>query len=83
MESHTLSACKAGRCHLRVYFRLRSWFSLIGGMSEEHSDLKKRNHRETASQKGPSGIAGMQTGVYQIRTPGGWHINHSYPSYTI
>lgn len=48
-------------------------FPFIGGMSEKISAPR----RETPRLKIPArsvGIAGMQTGVYPIETPGGWQL---------
>ncbi|MDN4606434.1 5-oxoprolinase subunit PxpB [Sporosarcina highlanderae] len=48
-------------------------FPFIGGMSEKISAPRK----ETPRLKIPArsvGIAGMQTGVYPIETPGGWQL---------
>ncbi|GEN83384.1 kinase A inhibitor [Sporosarcina luteola] len=48
-------------------------FPFIGGMSEKISTPR----RETPRLKIPArsvGIAGMQTGVYPIETPGGWQL---------
>ncbi|KOF57108.1 MULTISPECIES: 5-oxoprolinase subunit PxpB [Clostridium] len=48
-------------------------FPYLGGMSEEISTPRRKSPR-TAIPKGSVGIAGMQTGVYPISTPGGWQL---------
>ena len=48
-------------------------FPYLGGMSEKIATPRRKTPR-TAVPKGSVGIAGMQTGVYPIETPGGWQI---------
>lgn len=48
-------------------------FPYLGGMSEKIATPRRETPR-TAVPKGSVGIAGMQTGVYPIETPGGWQI---------
>lgn len=48
-------------------------FPYIGGMSEQIATPRKESPRLTIP-KGSVGIAGMQTGVYPIETPGGWQL---------
>ncbi|MBE6050250.1 MAG: 5-oxoprolinase subunit PxpB [Clostridium sp.] len=48
-------------------------FPYLGGMSDKIATPRKSTPR-TAVPKGSVGIAGMQTGVYPIETPGGWQI---------
>ena len=48
-------------------------FPYLGGMSEKIA-TPRRNTPRTVVPKGSVGIAGMQTGVYPIETPGGWQI---------
>jgi len=48
-------------------------FPYLGGMSEEISVPRRKSPR-TSIPKGSVGIAGMQTGVYPISTPGGWQL---------
>ena len=48
-------------------------FPYLGGMSEKIA-TPRRNTPRTVVPKGSVGIAGRQTGVYPIETPGGWQI---------
>lgn len=48
-------------------------FPYLGGMSEKISAPRRESPR-TAIPAGSVGIAGMQTGVYPIETPGGWQL---------
>lgn len=48
-------------------------FPYLGGMSEEIYVPRRKSPR-TSIPKGSVGIAGMQTGVYPISTPGGWQL---------
>lgn len=48
-------------------------FPYLGGMSEKIAAPRRESPR-TAIPCGSVGIAGMQTGVYPIETPGGWQI---------
>lgn len=48
-------------------------FPYLGGLSEKIYTPRRQSPR-TAIPEGSVGIAGMQTGVYPIETPGGWQI---------
>lgn len=48
-------------------------FPYMGGMSEEIAAPRHRSPR-TITPQGSVGIAGSQTGVYSIATPGGWQL---------
>lgn len=48
-------------------------FPYLGGLSEKLCTPRKSTPRLVIPQ-GSVGIAGMQTGVYPIETPGGWQI---------
>ncbi|OOM07291.1 kinase A inhibitor [Clostridium saccharobutylicum] len=48
-------------------------FPYLGGMSEKIVAPRRESPR-TAIPAGSVGIAGMQTGVYPIETPGGWQL---------
>ncbi|MTT31866.1 5-oxoprolinase subunit PxpB [Terrilactibacillus sp. BCM23-1] len=48
-------------------------FPFIGGMSEKISTPRRSSPR-TSIPEGSVGIAGIQTGVYPIATPGGWQL---------
>lgn len=48
-------------------------FPYLGGMSDKIAAPRRESPR-TAIPEGSVGIAGMQTGVYPIETPGGWQL---------
>ncbi|WP_147564788.1 5-oxoprolinase subunit PxpB [Clostridium tyrobutyricum] len=48
-------------------------FPYLGGLSERIYTPRRKSPR-TAIPEGSVGIAGKQTGVYPIETPGGWQI---------
>lgn len=48
-------------------------FPFLGGMSEKIK-APRRSSPRASIPKGSVGIAGMQTGVYPISTPGGWQL---------
>lgn len=48
-------------------------FPYLGGMSEKIATPRRPSPR-TSIPEGTVGIAGMQTGVYPISTPGGWQL---------
>ncbi|MDQ0252841.1 inhibitor of KinA [Evansella vedderi] len=48
-------------------------FPYLGGMSEKIAAPRRSSPRESIA-KGSVGIAGGQTGVYPISTPGGWQL---------
>jgi inhibitor of KinA len=48
-------------------------FPFLGGMSERIATPRRSSPR-MAIAPGSVGIAGMQTGVYPIQTPGGWQL---------
>lgn len=48
-------------------------FPYLGGMSERISAPRRSSPRKSIPE-GAVGIAGMQTGVYPIPTPGGWQL---------
>jgi inhibitor of KinA len=48
-------------------------FPYLGGMCDKIAAPRRESPR-TAIPKGSVGIAGMQTGVYPIETPGGWQL---------
>ncbi|MDN4142820.1 5-oxoprolinase subunit PxpB [Bacillus velezensis] len=53
-------------------------FPFLGGMSERIRAPRKASPRPSIPA-GSVGIAGMQTGVYPISTPGGWQLIGSTP----
>ena len=48
-------------------------FPYLGGLSEKLTAPRKQNPRK-AIPAGSVGIAGQQTGIYPLETPGGWQI---------
>lgn len=48
-------------------------FPYLGGLSEKINTPRRKSPR-TAIPAGSVGIAGSQTGVYPLETPGGWQI---------
>ena len=48
-------------------------FTYLGGMTEEIAIERKSNPRAEISA-GSVGIAGKQTGIYPVKSPGGWQI---------
>ena len=48
-------------------------FPYLGGLSEKLTSPRKQNPR-AAIPAGSVGIAGQQTGIYPLETPGGWQI---------
>ena len=48
-------------------------FPYLGGLSEKLTAPRKQNPRAAIPQ-GSVGIAGRQTGIYPLETPGGWQI---------
>ena len=48
-------------------------FPYLGGLSEKLTSPRKQNPRP-AIPAGSVGIAGQQTGIYPLKTPGGWQI---------
>ncbi|MDF2505990.1 5-oxoprolinase subunit PxpB [Clostridium sp.] len=53
-------------------------FPYLGGMSDKIATPRRKSPR-TSIPRGAVGIAGMQTGVYPISTPGGWQLIGSTP----
>lgn len=63
----------------RVYFiGFLPGFPYLGGMSEKISTPRKKQARRRID-KGDVGIAGEQTGVYPVLSPGGWQIIGNSP----
>ena len=54
-------------------------FPFLGGLSEKIATPRRPSPRMSIP-KGAVGIAGMQTGVYPISTPGGWQLIGQTPS---
>ncbi|MFE4350153.1 5-oxoprolinase subunit PxpB [Peribacillus butanolivorans] len=54
-------------------------FPFLGGLSEKISTPRRSSPRMTIPT-GAVGIAGMQTGVYPISTPGGWQLIGQTPT---
>ncbi|MGG1545983.1 5-oxoprolinase subunit PxpB [Bacillus paralicheniformis] len=53
-------------------------FPYLGGMSEKIA-APRRSSPRTSIPAGSVGIAGMQTGVYPLSTPGGWQLIGNTP----
>lgn len=53
-------------------------FPYLGGMSEKIASPRRSSPR-TSIPAGSVGIAGMQTGVYPLSTPGGWQLIGNTP----
>lgn len=53
-------------------------FPYLGGMSEKIA-VPRRSSPRTSIPAGSVGIAGMQTGVYPLSTPGGWQLIGNTP----
>jgi inhibitor of KinA len=63
----------SGREYLVYMIGFAPGFPYLGGMSERIQAPRRSSPRLTIPA-GTVGIAGMQTGVYPIETPGGWQI---------
>ncbi|MCC9135622.1 5-oxoprolinase subunit PxpB [Pontibacter silvestris] len=63
----------AGAEYLVYMIGFAPGFPYLGGMSHKISAPRKETPR-TVIPKGSVGIAGVQTGVYPIETPGGWQL---------
>lgn len=62
------------RCKYLVYMiGFAPGFPYLGGMSKKIATPRKQNPRK-AIPAGSVGIAGNQTGIYPIETPGGWQL---------
>lgn len=77
-EYHHLSTSEAVEIHSKgeylVYMiGFAPGFPYLGGMSEKIATPRRHSPR-LSIPAGSVGIAGMQTGVYPISTPGGWQL---------
>ena len=52
---------------------VRSWFSISGRLAEEFGDAAPDVPRKEIPP-GSVGIGGAQTGIYPLRSPGGWNL---------
>ncbi|WP_037465560.1 5-oxoprolinase subunit PxpB [Shimazuella kribbensis] len=77
-EYHHLSAMEVIQIHSKSEYLVyiigfAPGFPYLGGMSEKIATPRHHSPR-LSIPSGSVGIAGMQTGVYPISTPGGWQI---------
>jgi inhibitor of KinA len=77
-ESHGLSVPEVIQLHSAVTYTVYMigfvpGFAYLGGMDEKLSAPRKAKPRQHVPA-GAVGIAGNQTGVYPLATPGGWQI---------
>lgn len=75
---HNLTAAEVIRLHCSVVYKVYMigfvpGFAYLGGMPELLATPRKPTPRK-AIPAGAVGIAGKQTGVYPLETPGGWQI---------
>ena len=63
----------SGVDYLVYMIGLAPGFPYLGGMSERIAAPRRAAPR-TAIPVGSVGIAGMQTGIYSVETPGGWQL---------
>jgi inhibitor of KinA len=77
-EYHHLSTSEVVEIHSKEEYLVymigfAPGFPYLGGMSEEIATPRRHSPRLSIPE-GSVGIAGMQTGVYPISTPGGWQL---------
>jgi len=77
-EYNNLTADEVIEIHSRVEYLVymigfAPGFPYLGGMSEKISAPRRKSPRMLIPE-GSVGIAGLQTGVYPIGTPGGWQL---------
>lgn len=75
---HNLTAAEVIRLHCSVVYKVYMigfvpGFAYLGGMPELLATPRKPTPRK-AIPAGAVGIAGKQTGIYPLETPGGWQI---------
>ncbi|RYY35209.1 MAG: 5-oxoprolinase subunit PxpB [Sphingobacteriaceae bacterium] len=79
VSTHTrLSACDIVQKHTASVYVVHMigfipGFAYLGGMDEQLSTPRKKKVNPS-TRAGAVGIAGQQTGIYPIATPGGWQI---------
>ena len=67
------NAIHSGREYLIYMLGFTPGFPYMGGM-DEHIATPRLKTPRTAIPAGSVGIAGAQTGVYPIQSPGGWQL---------
>lgn len=77
-EIHNLTIDAVIQLHSAAEYRVHMigfmpGFAYLGGMSEALSTPRKSTPRK-AVPAGAVGIAGKQTGIYPLQTPGGWQL---------
>lgn len=75
---HGLTAGEVIRLHSTAIYHVHMigfipGFAYLGGMPEQLATPRRTNPR-TAVPAGSIGIAGQQTGIYPLESPGGWQI---------
>lgn len=75
---HGISAEEVIRLHCAAYYRVfmigfTPGFAYLGGL-DARLDTPRRDRPRKRVTAGSVGIAGMQTGIYPIDSPGGWRI---------
>lgn len=75
---HNMTAKEVISIHTQPLYRIymvgfTMGFAYLGGMSEKIATPRLENPR-TEIEAGSVGIAGNQTGIYPLSTPGGWRI---------
>ncbi|WP_322904284.1 5-oxoprolinase subunit PxpB [Paenibacillus campi] len=75
---HRLSTAEVVRLHSSVDYTIYALgfapgFPYLGGMPESIA-VPRRNTPRLRIPAGSVGIAGMQTGIYPLETPGGWQL---------
>lgn len=73
LETEQVIAIHSGRDYLVHMIGFAPGFPYLGGMSERIATPRRDTPRQ-AVPAGSVGIAGAQTGVYPIETPGGWQL---------
>lgn len=75
---HRISTAEVVRLHSAAIYKVYMigfvpGFAYLGGMDERLATPRKATPRKSVPA-GAVGIAGQQTGVYPLETPGGWQI---------
>lgn len=73
LEPEEIIEIHCGRNYLVHMIGFAPGFPYLGGMSERIATPRRDSPRKTIPA-GSVGIAGSQTGVYPIETPGGWQL---------
>jgi len=73
LDEQTVIDIHTSRDYLIYMMGFIPGFTYLGGMSEKIATSRKSNPRAEI-QAGSVGIAGKQTGIYPVKSPGGWQI---------